>query len=155
MSNKLFVGNIAFSATEEDLRDLFSQAGPVEDVALINDKFTGKPRGFAFVTMANAEAAAAAISKFEGHSLEGRPLKVNEARPREERPFTPRGGGDSTGPRREGGFRPRSEPGSGGGPRREGGGFKPRGGGRFERGGERGGGRFPDRGGDRGFQDSY
>lgn len=103
MSTRLFVGNIVFNATEEDVRALFSEAGTVEDVAMINDKFTGRPRGFAFVTMASQEEADAAVQKFEGYDYQGRPLKVNEARPREERPE----GGFGGGPRGEGGFRPR------------------------------------------------
>ncbi len=118
MSNKLFVGNIVFSATEDDLRSLFSEVGTVEEVALINDKFTGKPRGFGFVTMATEEEAQAAVERFEGYDLEGRSLKVNEARPREDRPSGGFGGGGG----REGGGGGRGRPYGGGGGSRKGGG---------------------------------
>lgn len=127
MSNKLFVGNIPFSATEDEIKDLFSQAGAVSEVLIIHDRMTGRPRGFAFVTMASQADAEAAVKKFEGFDFNGRPLKVNEARPREDRPA---GGGF-----REGGYRPQGQEGGGeyrsdrpygGGFRREGGGFRPR-----------------------------
>lgn len=133
MSTRLFVGNIVFNATDEDVRALFSEAGTVEDVAMINDKFTGRPRGFAFVTMASQEEADAAVQKFEGFDYQGRPLKVNEARPREERPE----GGFGGGPRGEGGFRPRKpfNP-NFGGPRRSFGGPREGGFGGGEGGGE-------------------
>ena len=91
MSNKLYVGNLSFDTTEVDLQDAFAQAGTVSEVALMQDKFTGRSRGFAFVTMATAEEAQNAISLFHGKPLQGRPLTVNEARPREDRP--PGGGG--------------------------------------------------------------
>lgn len=93
MGSRLYVGNLSFNATETDLMDLFGQAGQVKDVALIQDRFTGKSRGFAFVTMASDEEAANAISQFHGKSIEGRVLTVNEARPREERPSGGGGGG--------------------------------------------------------------
>ncbi len=85
MSNKLYVGNLSFDATENDLQDLFGEAGTVSEVALMQDKFTGQSRGFAFVTMATSEEAQKAISLFHGKSVQGRPLTVNEARPREDR----------------------------------------------------------------------
>ena len=85
MGNKLYVGNLSFEATEIDLQDLFSEAGSVTEAALMQDKFTGKSRGFAFVTMSSDEEAQKAISLFHGKSHHGRPLTVNEARPREER----------------------------------------------------------------------
>ena len=107
MSTKLYVGNLSFDTTEIDLQDHFAQAGTVSDAALMQDKFTGKSRGFAFVTMSNAEEAQKAISLFHGRDFMNRALTVNEARPREDRT----GGG----PRSFGG-------GSGGGDRREGGG---------------------------------
>lgn len=128
MSTKLYVGNLVFSATEDDVRDLFGQVGEVEDVVLIDDKYTGKPRGFGFVTMANAEDAQAAVEKFEGYNFEGRDLKVNEARPREERPSF--GGGGGGGGRRD----------FGGGGRRGGGGGRGGHGGGGRRGGGGGGG---------------
>ena len=91
MSSKLYVGNLSFDTTEVDLQDTFAQAGTVSEVALMQDKFTGRSRGFAFVTMASADEAQKAISLFHGKTVQGRPLTVNEARPREDRP--PGGGG--------------------------------------------------------------
>jgi RNA recognition motif-containing protein len=90
MANKLFVGNLSFNTTEGDVLELFKQAGNVTECELVLDKFTRKSRGFAFVTMGSQEEATAAVSRFNGHQLDGRALTVNEARPREERP---RGGG--------------------------------------------------------------
>ena len=95
MSTKLYVGNLSFDTTELDLQDLFAEAGQVQEVALMQDKFTGKSRGFAFVTMSSADEAQKAISLFHGKNVQGRPLTVNEARPREERSFG--GGGGSRG----------------------------------------------------------
>jgi cold-inducible RNA-binding protein len=91
MGTKLYVGNLSFNTTENELQELFSQAGAVQEVTLMQDKFTGKSRGFAFVTMGSEQDAQNAISKFNGQTVEGRPLTVNEARPREPRP--PGGGG--------------------------------------------------------------
>src|SRR5216110_155971 len=91
MGTKLYVGNLSFNTTENELQELFSQAGPVQEVTLMQDKFTGKSRGFAFVTMGSEQDAQNAISKFNGQTVEGRPLTVNEAHPREARP--PGGGG--------------------------------------------------------------
>ncbi len=91
MGTKLYVGNLSFNTTENELRELFSQAGAVQEVTLMQDKFTGKSRGFAFVTMGSEQDAQNAISKLNGQTVEGRPLTVNEARPREARP--PGGGG--------------------------------------------------------------
>ena len=85
MSAKLYVGNLSFATTELDLQDLFAQAGTVVDVKIIQDKLTGKSRGFGFVTMGSDEQASDAISKFNGFSLDNRPLTVNEARPPEAR----------------------------------------------------------------------
>ncbi|MFM8550086.1 MAG: RNA recognition motif domain-containing protein [Verrucomicrobiota bacterium] len=99
MENKLFVGNLPWAATESDIRAHFSQAGEVVSVEVMMDKFTGRPRGFAFVTMGNAQQAQDAIAKTENVDFMGRPLKVNVARPREERPSGGFGGGD-----RRGGF---------------------------------------------------
>ena len=99
MNTKLYVGNLAFSTTENDLQDLFSQHGPVTEVNLIQDRVTGQPRGFAFVTMATPEGAQAAIKAVNGQDVQGRPLTVNEARPREERSGGSSGG--SRGPRRD------------------------------------------------------
>ena len=100
MGTKLYVGNLSFNTTETDLQDLFAQAGPVQEVTLMQDKFTGKSRGFAFVTMTSEQDAQKAISEFNGKTVEGRPLTVNEARPREARPP---GGGFGGGGGRGGG----------------------------------------------------
>jgi RNA recognition motif-containing protein len=95
MGTKLYVGNLSFNTTENELQELFSQAGTVQEVTLMQDKFTGKSRGFAFVTMGTDEEAQKAINDFNGKTVEGRPLTVNEARPREPRP--PGGGGGGRG----------------------------------------------------------
>ena len=83
---KLYVGNLSFETTENDLQDLFEQHGTVNEVHLMMDRMTGKSRGFAFVTMNDNAQAGAAMTELNGHELNGRALKVNEARPREERP---------------------------------------------------------------------
>ena len=85
MSTKLYVGNLSFQTTSQDLQDLFAQAGTVESANVVDDRDTGRSRGFAFVEMATPEEAAAAIEQFNGKELGGRALKVNEARPRENR----------------------------------------------------------------------
>ena len=85
MEVKLYVGNLAYSTTEDDLRTLFTQSGTVASVALIKDRDTGQSKGFAFIEMSSQVEAENAISKFNGYSLGGRELKVNLARPREER----------------------------------------------------------------------
>ena len=100
MSTKLYVGNVPFSTTSQDLQNLFAQQGTVESVELISDKFTGRSRGFAFVSMATPEEGQKAIQALNGLSIEGRALTVNEARPKEDRP--PRSGGFGGGSR--GGF---------------------------------------------------
>jgi RNA recognition motif-containing protein len=97
MSTKLFVGNLSYNVTENDLEDLFAQHGTVTEVNLMLDRATGRPRGFAFVTMENKEAADAAANALNGTDLMGRPLTVNEARPREERPNRGGGGGGYSG----------------------------------------------------------
>src|SRR5688500_3593654 len=86
METKLYVGNLSFNTTETDLQDLFAQAGPVQEVTLMQDKFTGKSRGFAFVTMTTEADAQKAITEFNGKAVGGGPLTGNEARPREARP---------------------------------------------------------------------
>ena len=88
----LYVGNLSFETTENDLQDLFEQHGKVSEVALMADRMTGRSRGFAFVTMDDAAEANAAIAATNGKELNGRTLNVSEARPREERP-RPYGGG--------------------------------------------------------------
>ena len=119
---KLYVGNIPFGATAQDLEALFGQVGTVSVVEIIFDKFTGRSRGFAFVTMAAPEDAQKAVEKFHGYTMDGRALAVNIARPREERAPRPFGGGG-------GGYR---------GGRGGGGGYRGGGGGGYR--GDRGGG---------------
>ncbi len=85
MESKLYVGNLAYSTTEDDLRALFAQAGTVTSVALIKDRDSGQSKGFAFVEMGNQAEAEKAISMFNGTQMKDRELKVNLARPREER----------------------------------------------------------------------
>jgi RNA recognition motif-containing protein len=131
MGNKLYVGNLSFNTTETDLQDFFAQAGPVTEVMLVQDKFTGKSRGFAFVTMGSDADAQNAITQFHGKPFDGRNLTVNEARPREERPGGGGGGGGYGGGGGRGG-------GGGGGGR---GGYGGGGGGRGGGGGGGGGGR--------------
>lgn len=97
MAKKLYVGNLSYGATEDQIRELFTQAGEVETVSLVTDRETGRPRGFGFVEMATEEGAQEAIKRFNGYSLDQRALTVNEARPREDR------GGDR-GPRRDNRF---------------------------------------------------
>lgn len=132
-TSKLYVGNLPFASTAQDLEALFGQVGTVSVVEIIFDKFTGRSRGFAFVTMGSGEEAQKAVDKFHGHELDGRALAVNIARPREER--APRSGGFGGG-------------GGGGGGERRGGYGGGRGGGGGYRGGRGGGGGYRgDRGG--------
>ena len=108
MAKKLYVGNLAFQTTSEDIRELFSQAGTVESANVIEDRDTGRSKGFAFVEMSTEEEAASAITQFNGKEVAGRMLTVNEARPRENRGggggrnFG--GGGNRGGGNRGGGF---------------------------------------------------
>lgn len=103
MSNsKLYVGNLAFETTETDLRTAFAQFGTVTDVYVAMDKFSGRARGFAFVTMSTPEEAKLAVEKMNGTSLGGRELTVNEARPKEEGAGRSFGGGGGGGERRGG-----------------------------------------------------
>ncbi|HEX8147036.1 MAG TPA: RNA-binding protein [Pyrinomonadaceae bacterium] len=125
MSIKLYVGNLSFQTSSEDLRDLFAQAGTVESASVVEDRDTGRSRGFGFVEMSSREEGEAAIAQFNGKEFGGRNLTVNEARPREDR-----GGGGG-----RGGF--------GGGGNRGGGGGR----GGFGGGGGRGGGGFGGGGG--------
>jgi RNA recognition motif-containing protein len=84
MNTKLYVGNLSFDTTENDLQDLFATHGPVSEVNLITDRMSGRSRGFAFVTMGTPEGAQAAIQALAGKEIGGRALTVNEARPRED-----------------------------------------------------------------------
>ena len=123
MPTKLYVGNLAYAVTQEDLAELFGQAGKVESAVVVSDKFSGQSRGFGFVEMADSNDTARAIEEFNETELKGRNIRVNEARPRE--------GGGGGGPRGGGGGYggPRGGGGGGGG-----------GGGRDRRGGGGGGG---------------
>jgi cold-inducible RNA-binding protein len=91
MNNKLFVGNLSFNTTENDLQDAFAAHGTVVEASLMQDRMSGRSRGFGFVTMSTAEEAQKAIEGLNGRELDGRALTVNVARPREER--APGGGG--------------------------------------------------------------
>src|SRR5436305_14287241 len=101
MSNKLFVGNLSFNTTENDLNDAFGAHGTVTETNLMMDRETGRPRGFGFITMSSAEEAQKAIDALNGKDMDGRALTVNVAKPREERTG---GGGGRTGGRRGGGY---------------------------------------------------
>jgi len=138
MNTKMYVGNLPFTATDNELRDLFSQFGTVTDIHLPTDRDSGRPRGFAFVTMDTDTAMNAAIAEWNGKEWNGRTLAINEARPREERPSFGGGGGGGGGAR--GGYA-----GGGGGGGKGGYGGDRRGGGGggkggFSRGGKGGGG---------------
>lgn len=108
METRLYVGNLAYQTTEEDLRALFAQAGTVSAVMLIKDRDTGRSKGFAFVEMSNQAETEKAISMFNGTTYQNRSLTVNIARPREERPRSGGGGFERRGPR-PGGDRSRRE----------------------------------------------
>jgi RNA recognition motif-containing protein len=110
MPAKLYVGNLAFSVTNEDLEALFAQIGKIDSVAVVTDKFSGQSRGFGFVQMADSNEAARAIAELDGTELKGRNIKVNEAREQGPRP-----GGGGRGDRDRGGRGDRS---GGGGGRR-------------------------------------
>jgi cold-inducible RNA-binding protein len=113
MSTKLYVGNLAFQTTNQDLQDLFAQAGTVQSASIVEDRETGRSRGFAFVEMSSNAEAAAAIDQFNGKELGGRALKVNEAKPRENR-----SGGRNFGSNR-GGYRGSNHSNDSGGGHRE------------------------------------
>jgi cold-inducible RNA-binding protein len=99
MSTKLYVGNLAFQTTSQELQQLFGQAGTVQSASVVEDRDTGRSRGFAFVEMSSQEEATSAIEQFNGKELSGRALKVNEAKPRENR-----GGGRGFSDNRGGGY---------------------------------------------------
>jgi len=117
MSKKLYVGNLAFQTTTQDLQQLFGQAGSVESAQIIEDRDTGRSKGFAFVEMSTEAEAAAAIEQFNGKEVGGRALKVNEARPKENRSGGGGGGGRGFGGNRGGGFGRDSNQGRRGEPR--------------------------------------
>ena len=150
---KLYIGNLPFSATEADLREVFGAHGTVTDAIVMMDRVTGRSRGFGFITFSSPEEGKAAIAALSGADMGGRNLTVNEARPMEERP--PRreggysgGGGGGGGYRGGGGGGYRGGGGGGGGYRGGGGGggYRGGGGGGGYRGGEGGGRRYEDRG---------
>jgi RNA recognition motif-containing protein len=125
METKIYVGNLSYETKEDDLKELFGQAGTVASVALIKDRDTGQSKGFAFIEMSNQAEAEKAIQMFNSYTLANRPLKVNLARPKEERGF----GGGGYGDRRggpgggygrggPGGGKSRRGPGNSGGQRR-------------------------------------
>ena len=97
MSTKLYVGNLAFQTTSQELQQLFGQAGTVHSASVVEDRDTGRSRGFAFVEMSNEEEANSAIAQFNGKEVGGRALKVNEAKPRENRAGGGRGHSDNRG----------------------------------------------------------
>ena len=119
METIIYVGNLSYDTKEEDLRELFAQAGTVASVALIKDRDTGQSKGFAFIEMSNQSEAEKAIQMFNSYTMANRPLKVNLARPKEERSFGG-GGGGGYGDKRggPGGGYGRSGPGGGGKSRR-------------------------------------
>ena len=117
MPTKLYVGNLAYSVTNEDLEALFSQAGKVDSAVVVVDKFSGQSRGFGFVEMADSNEAARAIEDFNETELKGRAIRVNEARPREGGPRGGGGGGGGGRDRRGGGGRDGGGGGGGGGRR--------------------------------------
>src|SRR5512139_1021762 len=105
MDTKLYVGNLSYAVTEEELRELFAQAGNVTSVAVIKDRDTGQSKGFAFVELTTQAEAQTAISMFHNYQLGERPLTVNMARPREERSGSGYGGYSGAGNRQRGGSR--------------------------------------------------
>ncbi|HWP55898.1 MAG TPA: RNA-binding protein [Pyrinomonadaceae bacterium] len=121
MSTKLYVGNLAFQTTSQELQELFAQAGTVESASVVEDRDTGRSRGFAFVEMSTKEEAASAIEQFNGKEVGGRALKVNEAKPRENRGGG--GGGRGFGGNRGGGGGYGGGRNGGGGNRGGGGGY--------------------------------
>ncbi len=137
MAKRIYVGGLPYSATEEDLENLFSSIGAVKDATIITDRYTGQAKGFGFIEMDNDEEADAAINALNGTQMGGRTLTVNEAKPREDRPRTGGGGGGyGGGGGGYGGGGGGGRTGGGGG----GGGYGGGGGGRSGGGGNRGGG---------------
>jgi len=104
MGLKLFVGNLSFAMSEDDLKDLFSQAGTVQSATIIKDRMSGRSKGFAFVEMSSDEEAQTAVDQFNGKEIEGRAIVVNEARPMEKRPDRGGFGANRSGGASRGGF---------------------------------------------------
>jgi RNA recognition motif-containing protein len=129
MSMKLYVGNLSFQTSSDDLQQLFAQAGTVESASVVEDRETGRSRGFGFVEMSSAEEGAKAIEQFNGKEFNGRNLTVNEARPREDRGGRGGGGGGGRGGYGGGGGGNRGGGGGYGGNRGGGGGYGGGGGG--------------------------
>ncbi|MGH9881476.1 MAG: RNA recognition motif domain-containing protein [Pyrinomonadaceae bacterium] len=117
MTMKLYVGNLSFSTSSQDLQELFGQAGTVESASVVEDRDTGRSRGFGFVEMSSNEEGTAAIAQFNGKEVNGRSLTVNEARPRENRGGGGGGGRGGFGGGRNGGYGGNRGGGSGGGNR--------------------------------------
>jgi RNA recognition motif-containing protein len=140
MDAKMYVGNLSYDATQEDLQALFEAHGAVSDVFIVKDRESGRPRGFAFVTMEEKSAMDAAIEALNGEEFMGRNLAINEARPREERPRGGGGGGGYGGGRggNGGGYGGGGRGGDRGGRGGYGGGDRGRGGDRGDRGGRGG-----------------
>ncbi len=138
INNKLFVGNLSWTTTDGILQDTFAQFGTVVEAAVMMDKFTGKSRGFAFVTMSTPEEAEAAAREMDNKELDGRPIRVNIARPKEDRPAGG-GGGSRGGGGGGGGYKGGGGGGSRGGGGGGGGGYRGGGGGGGYRGGGGGG----------------
>ena len=109
MNSKMYVGNLLFDAGDQEINELFSQYGEVTDVHIVKDRESGRPRGFAFVTMSSKEEMDKAIEGLDGYEFLGRNLTVNEARPRENRPSYGGGGGGGRGNDRRGGGRDRGD----------------------------------------------
>ena len=105
MGSKLYVGNLSYDTSNADLEQLFGQHGTVTEATIINDRDTGRSKGFGFVTMGSSDEAQAAIAALSGKDMDGRALTVNEAKPREERPRSGGGGGGYGGGRSGGGNR--------------------------------------------------
>ena len=115
MTNKLYVGNLAFTTSSQDLQELFAQAGTVQSASVVEDRDTGRSRGFGFVEMSSQEEATAAIEQFNGKEVNGRSLTVNEAKPRENRAGGGGGRGGYGGNRGGGGGYGGNRSGGGGG----------------------------------------
>ncbi len=117
MGNRLYVANLSYQTTESELEEVFQQCGTVSSVQIVTDRETGRSRGFGFITMGSDAEAGAAVEKLDGEDMDGRPLRVSEARPREDRPPGGGGGGYKGGGGGGGGGRDRNDRGGRGGDR--------------------------------------